>query len=473
MKKTLFWILSFILILSIFFIFKNDFKVLVKEKVSEENVLRLRNLIYPKHQAKLLYNYEQRDSSNIKSLTYLNKLLVKREIGFQKIHDTIFELENQLKFDFQLFDFNSPFPSKNIISKNTTYVDVFEEDVFLVSGSGTFLRTTLQSIYSNKGNLSLINSNISDFINYDDFYGQSWYGVKDVFINQGDIYVSFSNQLEEDCFNTSILVAEINEDELKFEMFFEDYECIEEENEYGEFNAHQSGGRIADFKDNELLFSIGEYRYRTKSQDKKSLFGKIISINKETRKVKIISMGNRNVQGLKFIRDMNIIISTEHGPYGGDEINIQNNIDSLYNFGWPISSYGEHYSTRNGFGNHSKGKKEEIIKVLENAPLNKNHSEFGFIEPFKFFVPSIGISEIDYLKTDDQVFLLAASMGNDVEEGDMSIHIIDINKKEDYNIIAFNSRIRDIIKIDGTSSYLLTFEGGLNEGGIGLLRKIN
>lgn len=471
MKKNFLWVLSFIFILSVFFILKDNFKALIKEKVSKENVLLLRNLIYPRHQAKLLFNYEQRDSSNIKSIDYLNKLLVTREIEFHKIHDTIFELENQLSFDFQLFDFNSLFPSKNGISKNTTYVDVFEDDVFLVSGSGIFLKTPLKDIYSSKGNLSLINSNISDFVNYDEFYGQSWYGIKDIFIDQGNIYVSFSNQLEKDCFNTSILVAEINKDELQFEMFFEDSECIEEDNEYGEFNAHQSGGRITNFEDNQLLFSIGEYRYRTKAQDKESLFGKIISINKETKEAKIISMGNRNVQGLKFIKDINIILSTEHGPYGGDEINIQRDIDSIYNFGWPISSYGEHYSTRSGFGEHSKGKKEDLIKVLENAPLNKSHIDFGFTEPFKFFVPSIGISEIDYLKTDDQLFLLATSMGNDVEEGDMSIHVMNINKKEDYNIITLNKRIRDIIKINGASQYLLTFEGGLNGGGIGLLKK--
>jgi hypothetical protein len=62
-------------------------------------------------------------------------------------------------------------------------------------------------------------------------------------------------------------------------------------------------------------------------------------------------------------------------------------------------------------------------------------------------------------------------MGDDVEEGDMSIHIMNINKKEDYNIITFNNRIRDIIKINGASQYLLTFEGGLNGGKIGLLTK--
>jgi len=38
-------------------------------------------------------------------------------------------------------------------------------------------------------------------------------------------------------------------------------------------------------------------------------------------------------------------LSTEHGPKGGDEININHNpILKIKNFGWPISSYGEHYA---------------------------------------------------------------------------------------------------------------------------------
>lgn len=474
MKKKYFFVViisGFILLL--FYLFKKpQITTLIKDNLSKKNVEILRLIKNPINYVDRFQFYKLQDSLNINGISGLNKILVKKEIEFQKIHDTIFELENNLKFDFQQFNFNSLFPSKNGTSRNTTYVEVSDDEVFLVSGSGVFLKSTLKELYEGKGKFNLINSNISDFVNYDDFYENSWYGVKDVFISENNIYVSFSNQMEEDCYNTSILVAEIN-NELKFEMFFEDSECILEKNEYGEYNAHQSGGRIVGFKDNELLFSIGEYRYRTKAQNKENLFGKIISINKESKETRIISLGHRNVQGLKFIKDMNIIISTEHGPFGGDEINIQKNIDSLHNFGWPISSYGYHYSTRNGFGEHYKGDDEEIIEVLENSPLHKSHSKYGFVEPFKFFVPSIGISEVDYLKTNSQMYLIVASMGNDIEEGDMSLHIINIEKIEDSNIIPLNNRIRDIKKIDNTQTYLLTFESNLNGGGIGLFKKSN
>jgi glucose/arabinose dehydrogenase len=99
-------------------------------------------------------------------------------------------------------------------------------------------------------------------------------------------------------------------------------------------------------------------------------------------------MGHRNPQGLFFDRENNFILETEHGPMGGDEINIlENEIKQrkeFPNYGWPISSAGEHYGLRHG----------ENKKVPEKYPLHKSHKDYGFIEPLKSFVPSPGLSEI-------------------------------------------------------------------------------
>ena len=58
-------------------------------------------------------------------------------------------------------------------------------------------------------------------------------------------------------------------------------------------------------------------------------------------------MGHRNPQGLYFDKEKNILLETEHGPMGGDEINLINlngiKKGKIPNFGWPISSAGEHY----------------------------------------------------------------------------------------------------------------------------------
>ena len=99
-------------------------------------------------------------------------------------------------------------------------------------------------------------------------------------------------------------------------------------------------------------------------------------------------MGHRNPQGLYFDKENNFLLETEHGPQGGDEINLieisKINKDQIQNFGWAISSAGEHY----------KGVVKNNKKIYEKYPLYKSHIEHGFIEPLKSFVPSIGISEI-------------------------------------------------------------------------------
>ena len=99
-------------------------------------------------------------------------------------------------------------------------------------------------------------------------------------------------------------------------------------------------------------------------------------------------MGHRNPQGLYFDKENNFIIETEHGPMGGDEINLievnQISEDKIQNYGWAISSAGEHYG----------GKKKKNKKKYEKYPLYNSHIEHGFIEPLYSFVPSIGISEI-------------------------------------------------------------------------------
>ena len=76
-----------------------------------------------------------------------------------------------------------------------------------------------------------------------------------------------------------------------------------------------------------------------------NLIGKIISINTITKDHQILSIGHRNQQGLFYDEINDIIFSTEHGPLGGDEINLNFSPDSnnIKNYGWGVSSYGLHY----------------------------------------------------------------------------------------------------------------------------------
>ena len=191
-----------------------------------------------------------------------------------------------------------------------------------------------------------------------------------MFIDNDKIYVSYTEELREDCWNTSIIYGDLNYTEIQFEKFFSPTKCVHEtDNEDNEFVAHQSGGRIIKFDNNHILFSIGDYRSRHLSQEKDSVNGKVLKININNSSYEIISMGHRNAQGLFFDKEKNIILETEHGPRGGDEVNIievdKINKDDILNYGWAIASEGEHY--------------QNIPELYEKYPLYKSHPDHGFI----------------------------------------------------------------------------------------------
>ena len=100
--------------------------------------------------------------------------------------------------------------------------------------------------------------------------------------------------------------------------------------------------------------------------DKNSLDGLNLKYN-------IFSMGHRNPQGLTKLNDK--IFSVEHGPKGGDELNL---INRGNNYGWPLVSYGTRYMY------DEEGKSYSI-----------NHELKNFSEPLFALVPSVGISSIN------------------------------------------------------------------------------
>ena len=87
-------------------------------------------------------------------------------------------------------------------------------------------------------------------------------------------------------------------------------------------------------------------------QNKKELEIELMAIDylKNNSDYEIISMGHRNPQGLYFDKQNEFILETEHGPNGGDEINLieidKIKDDEIQNFGWAIVSDGDHYGGR-------------------------------------------------------------------------------------------------------------------------------
>ena len=82
-------------------------------------------------------------------------------------------------------------------------------------------------------------------------------------------------------------------------------------------------------------------------------------------------MGHRNPQGLFFDKENNLILETEHGPMGGDEINLievkKINEKEIQNYGWPVVSAGEHYRGR------IKANKQKYEKYPFNFGTLRHH----------------------------------------------------------------------------------------------------
>ena len=127
------------------------------------------------------------------------------------------------------------------------------------------------------------------------------------------------------------------------------------------------GSRIAFDQQGFLYISLGDRGDKDGAQQLDSHQGKIIRLHDDGRipednpfikqaqaLPEIYSYGHRNPQGLAFNRKTNTLWQHEHGPQGGDEINI---IQAGQNYGWPTITYGVNYvfATKIGEGTHKKG----------------------------------------------------------------------------------------------------------------------
>jgi len=103
------------------------------------------------------------------------------------------------------------------------------------------------------------------------------------------------------------------------------------------------GGRLAYRGDGKLYLTIGDH---TKvdpkvSEDPDTTLGKIIEINLRTNSWRQYTKGHRNQEGLTFLGSGQLV-STEHGPFGGDELNVITEGDD---YGWPNVTLGTHYNS--------------------------------------------------------------------------------------------------------------------------------
>ncbi len=121
-------------------------------------------------------------------------------------------------------------------------------------------------------------------------------------------------------------------------------------------NMMHYGSRIVFDGQGHIFITTGERfeeQYRTQSQELNSHLGKIVRlnedgsvpqdnpfVNREGALPEIWSYGHRNVQAAAMNPETNTLWEIEHGPKGGDEINI---VEPGKNYGWPVISFGVNY----------------------------------------------------------------------------------------------------------------------------------
>ena len=385
--------------------------------------LKTRNLQISKIQKNLFKNGKN-----------INDLINEKKINFKKVFENK-EFANFKEYSTSKYTTNDILFNGNRGAIGTGFIDFYNNDqnLFLVTYDGIFAYARMNNLQ----NFEKINSNNNSLIQYEKFYFHDQYGIKDILIDEKTLYVSYIGKRKDNCYDLKIISAKLNEEYLNFQIFYETSSCVDVNNSHGFYPAQGAGGRIIKLDNSNLLFTTGDFRNRPLAQDLVSDFGKILKINTQNKKSDVISIGHRNPQGLYYSKKFNFIISTEHGPKGGDEVNINlKPFKKIKNFGWPVSSYGEHY-----YKAYSK-------KILQEAPLNKSHKKYGFAEPIKYFVPSIGISQIIPLNKDETKFLIGA-MGNEIKDQDLGLHLILLNEKRqkviEHNYTLLNERVRDII----------------------------
>ena len=131
------------------------------------------------------------------------------------------------------------------------------------------------------------------------------------------------------------------------------------------------GSRIAIADDGSLYFTIGDRGDGDRAQDPMDHAGAVLRINPDgsipsdnpyagadNAKPELWSKGHRNAQGIDFDTATNTLYTVEHGARGGDEINRP---EPGLNYGWPVISYGRHYSGgKIGIGTEASGYQQPI-----------------------------------------------------------------------------------------------------------------
>ncbi len=190
-----------------------------------------------------------------------------------------------------------------------------------------------------------------------------------------------------------------------------------------------AAGRLERIDQASAYLTVGDFGFSEIANRKIS--GDLSSIFKISKnRIEKISSGHRNAQGILLFKDR-YLLASEHGPRGGDEINF---IKPGADYGWPLVTYGEAYSSG------------------DYVVPRKTATHEGYEKPMMYWVPSIAPTELIQLPINSnwQRWSGQILMGTLREESLVRIYIDNEFRPIAQDFIRVNERIRDLeVSSDG------------------------
>lgn len=358
--------------------------------------------------------------------------------------------QNLLVSKFGKLEFNTIKLNKRDFEKPLGYLSVIEKNIIYLSGNGDLL--LIDKNFSKKKIKTNIKSYFNNEIKEDKLFTPFFINpVRDLLYHDEFLYVVFFNVKiinNKVSFSSSVLRGKYNINYINFKYFFEPNNFINETDYTPPIDPAHAGGRIVVDNNNDFFISVPDYGWGKEAQNLNSIFGKVLKI-KSLKDFKIISIGHRNPQGFFYDKEKNIFIESEHGPTGGDEINL---IKLNKNYGWPIVSSG---------------------RGIEDITIYHNHKKHGYYPPiYTWPAWNPGISQIIKIKKNSKFnfrgLYMVASLSGHLPFYGHHLYLFDIDKNKAIlkDKIFVGDRVRDLVYDEINDRIILSLE---NQEAIGII----
>jgi cytochrome c2 len=268
-----------------------------------------------------------------------------------------------------------------------------------------------------------------------------------------DLYASYARYTGE-CFEIVVArrraiatEAGIELDGANWEDVFVAEPCLAPKSTSYVFAGHQIGGRLALLDADTLLLSIGDAELDGDRgtpdgpQNPDWDIGKIVAISLADGSTERLALGFRNPQGL-LIDSSGRIWESEHGPLGGDEVNL---VRRGANYGWPLVTYGLPYHET-------------------SSPLTAFDSHDGFERPAFVFTPAVAPSQMIEPSVEEFPFWRSSIILSSLKNESLYVLRVDGDDIVSSEPVFIDFRIRDILSRPNGQIAMVTEEraGGGN-----------